>query len=103
VIPGTVAEAGQAKAADVKQMQALVVDLDTGDTIRPRTWAECRDFAVFIGGPSPALRDDQPYGPADKAIVLPNLLEATPSVLPWLEISATRRRTKRSSHKNWGL
>lgn len=35
-----------------------------GDTIRPRTWAECRDFAVFIGGPNPALRDDQPYSPA---------------------------------------
>ncbi len=31
VIPGTVAEAGQAKAADVLQMQALGVDLDTGD------------------------------------------------------------------------
>ncbi len=36
----------------------------TGDTIRPRTWAECRDFAVFIGGPNPALRDDQPYSAA---------------------------------------
>jgi len=32
-----------------------------GDTLRPRTWKECRDFAVFIGGPNPALRDDQPY------------------------------------------
>lgn len=30
-----------------------------GDTIRPRTWPECRDFAVFIGGPNPALRDDR--------------------------------------------
>lgn len=35
-----------------------------GDTIRPRTWQECRDFAVFIGGPNPALRDDQPYSQA---------------------------------------
>lgn len=35
-----------------------------GDTIRPRTWAECRDFAVFIGGPNPALRDDQAYSTA---------------------------------------
>jgi hypothetical protein len=25
----------------------------TGDSIRPRTWTECRDFAVFIGGPNP--------------------------------------------------
>ena len=32
-----------------------------GDTIRPRTWQQCRDFAVFIGGPNPALRPDQPY------------------------------------------
>ena len=31
VIPGTVAEQGQARAADVLQMQALVVDLDAGD------------------------------------------------------------------------
>jgi hypothetical protein len=27
-----------------------------GDTIRPRTWMDCRDFAVFIGGPNPSLR-----------------------------------------------
>lgn len=31
VIPGTVAETGQARAADVLQMQSLVVDLDSGD------------------------------------------------------------------------
>ena len=34
----------------------------TGDTIRPRTWVECRDFAVFIGGPNPAIPDGRPYG-----------------------------------------
>ena len=48
----------------------LFFDLEAGDlaieglavdTIRPRTWKECRDFAVFIGGPNPALRKDQPY------------------------------------------
>jgi len=32
-----------------------------GDTLRPRTWTECRDLAVFIGGPNPALREGQPY------------------------------------------
>ena len=51
----------------------LFFDLEAGDlaveglaidTIRPRTWRECRDFAVFIGGPNPALRDDQAYSPA---------------------------------------
>ena len=49
---------------------ALFMDLEAGDlaiegwqgdTIRPRTWKECRDFAVFIGGPNPALREDQTY------------------------------------------
>ena len=51
----------------------LFFDLEAGDlaigdlavdTIRPRTWQECRDFAAFIGGPNPALRDDQPYSKA---------------------------------------
>ena len=32
-----------------------------GDTIRPRTWEECRDFAVFIGGANPAIPDGRPY------------------------------------------
>ncbi|MDO5703456.1 MAG: AAA family ATPase [Paracoccus sp. (in: a-proteobacteria)] len=31
VIPGTVTETGQARAADVMQMQSIVVDLDSGD------------------------------------------------------------------------
>jgi hypothetical protein len=42
----------------------LAIEGWPGDTIRPRTWPECRDFAVFIGGPNPALRDDQPYSQA---------------------------------------
>ena len=42
----------------------LAIEGWAGDTIRPRTWQECRDFAVFIGGPNPALRDDQPYSQA---------------------------------------
>jgi hypothetical protein len=42
----------------------LAVESWAGDAIRPRTWQECRDFAVFIGGPNPALRDDQPYSQA---------------------------------------
>lgn len=56
----------------------LFFDLEAGDlavegwagaTIRPRTWQECRDFAAFIGGPNPALRDDQPYSVAHHAAV----------------------------------
>jgi hypothetical protein len=42
----------------------LAIEGWTGDSIRPRTWEECRDFAVFIGGPNPALRDDQVYSQA---------------------------------------
>ena len=42
----------------------LAVEGRPGDTIRPRTWDDCRDFAVFIGGPNPALRDDQYYSQA---------------------------------------
>jgi hypothetical protein len=53
--------------------KTLFFDLEAGDlaveglkidSIRPRTWLECRDFAVFIGGANPALRDDQPYSTA---------------------------------------
>jgi hypothetical protein len=46
----------------------LAVEGWTGDTIRPRTWQECRDFAAFIGGPNPALRDEQSYSPAHYAM-----------------------------------
>ena len=42
----------------------LAVEGWPGDTIRPRTWQECRDFAAFIGGPNPALRENQPYSQA---------------------------------------
>ncbi|SEO89433.1 AAA domain-containing protein [Salinihabitans flavidus] len=57
----------------LKNATTLFFDLEAGDlaieglgvdVIRPRTWAECRDFAVFIGGPNPALRADQPYSQA---------------------------------------
>ncbi|MBP0440175.1 ATP-binding protein [Tianweitania sediminis] len=47
----------------------LAIEGWPGDSVRPRTWAECRDFAVFIGGPNPALRDDQVYSDAHHAAV----------------------------------
>ena len=62
----------------LKASTTLFFDLEAGDlaieglaidAIRPRTWTECRDFAVFIGGPNPALRDEQPYSPAHYAAV----------------------------------
>ncbi|MBF0141203.1 MAG: ATP-binding protein [Magnetococcales bacterium] len=48
----------------------LAVEGWPGDTIRPRTWDECRDFAVFIGGPNPALRNDQYYSTAHHQAVV---------------------------------
>lgn len=42
----------------------LAVEGWQGDAIRPKTWQECRDFAVFIGGPNSALNNDQPYSEA---------------------------------------
>jgi hypothetical protein len=42
----------------------LAVEGWSGDTIRPRTWQECRDIAAFIGGPNPALHGEQPYSAA---------------------------------------
>ena len=42
----------------------LAVEGWKGDTFRPRKWEECRDFALFIGGFNPSLRDDQPYSEA---------------------------------------
>ena len=39
----------------------LAIEGWSGDTIRPRTWDECREFAVFIGGPNPAIPDGRPY------------------------------------------
>lgn len=42
----------------------LAVEGWSGDAIRPRTWQDCRNLACLIGGPNPALRDDQPYSRA---------------------------------------
>lgn len=42
----------------------LAVEGWPGDTIRPRTWDDCRTLAALIAGPNPALRDEQPYSQA---------------------------------------
>jgi len=47
VIPGTVSAHGQAKAADILQMQTVVVDLDTGDIAAKRAHLE-----RHLGAPS---------------------------------------------------
>lgn len=47
----------------------LAVEGWQGDTIRPKTWQECRDFAVLIGGANPSLAEHEPYSQAhDEAV-----------------------------------
>lgn len=50
--------------------KTLFMDLEAGDlaiegwqgnTIKPRTWQECRHYAVFIGGPNPAAVEGAYY------------------------------------------
>jgi hypothetical protein len=52
---------------------SLFIDLEAGDlavqdvevdTMRPRTWEECRDLAVYLGGPNPALPPTAVYSQA---------------------------------------
>lgn len=51
----------------------LFVDLEAGDlavqdvpvdTLRPKTWDECRDIAAYLGGPNPSLPAEAPYSRA---------------------------------------
>jgi hypothetical protein len=60
-------------ARTLNSASTLFLDLEAGDAaieghpidvIRPRTWTECRDLACFLGGPNPALSEDQPYSQA---------------------------------------
>lgn len=53
--------------------ETLFVDLEAGDlavqdvhvdTLRPRTWEECRDLAAYLGGPNPALPPTAVYSQA---------------------------------------
>jgi hypothetical protein len=57
VIPGTVAEPGQARAAEILQMQTVVVDLDTGDIAAKRAHLErhlgAPTMVVESGGVTP--------------------------------------------------
>ena len=48
---------------DLEAGDLAVIDWP-GDTLRPRTWPEFRDLAVFLAGPNPALPDDLPFSQA---------------------------------------
>ena len=78
----------------------LAIEGWKGDTIRPRTWSECRDFAVFIGGPNPALRDDQVYSRAHYEAVAERL--GDPAALDQVSrpCSSIRSRSRAGSVSN---
>lgn len=70
----------------VPAAKTLFVDLEAGDLavqdvevdqVRPRTWAECRDLACYLGGPNPALPPDAPYSEAHYAAVVEKYGEAS--------------------------
>jgi hypothetical protein len=53
--------------------KTLFIDLEAGDlsvqdvpadTMRPKTWDECRDLAAYLGGPNPALPSHMAYSQA---------------------------------------
>lgn len=60
----------------------LFIDLEAGDlavqdvqadTMRPRTWEECRDLACYLGGPNPALPATAVYSQAHYDAVLESM------------------------------
>src|SRR6516165_11049247 len=48
---------------DVEAGDPAVQDLAV-DTFRPRTWPQCRDLAVVLAGPNPAVPADAVYSEA---------------------------------------
>ena len=48
----------------------LAVEDWAGDSFLVRSWEECKDIACFIGGPNPAMRDNQSYSYAHYSKVL---------------------------------
>lgn len=69
--PAGVGKTSLLRTVDPKS--TLFVDLEAGDlsvqdieidTIRPKTWPECRDIAAFLAGPNPALEPHMAYSQA---------------------------------------
>lgn len=70
------AQSGLGKTTQLKTLpetSTLFIDLEAGDlavkdwrgdAIRPQTWPEFRDLAVFLAGPNPALPADAPFSKA---------------------------------------
>lgn len=69
--PAGVGKTSLLRTLDLKS--TLFIDLEAGDlavqdlnvdAIRPRTWEQCRDMAVFLGGANPALPPTAVYSQA---------------------------------------
>src|SRR4051794_9684294 len=67
----------------VDPKRTLFVDLEAGDlavqdvavdTLRPKTWDECRNLAAFLGGPNPAMPHDAHYSEAHYDFVCKDFL-----------------------------
>lgn len=80
-----VGPAGVGKTSLLRTLDAptsLFIDLEAGDlavqdvhidTLRPRTWEECRDLAVYLGGPNPALPPTACYSQAHYEAVIESM------------------------------
>jgi hypothetical protein len=53
---------------DIEAGDLAIADI-TVDTFRPRTWPECRDIAVVLAGPDPAVPPENVYSAAHYAAV----------------------------------
>src|SRR6516165_9296366 len=57
---------------DVEAGDIVVQDLAV-DTFRPRTWPQCRDLAVTLAGPNPAVPADAVYSEAHYNVAVAEL------------------------------
>jgi hypothetical protein len=71
----------------INSTTALFVDIEAGDlaigdldvdTLRPRTWPECRDIAVLLAGANPSVPADAVYSKAHYEAVVHEVGEAWP-------------------------
>ena len=64
---------------DVEAGDLAVQDLAV-DTYRPRTWPQCRDLAVVLAGPNPAVPADAVYSEAHHSAAMAELDEPAPEI-----------------------
>jgi hypothetical protein len=62
---------------DFEAGDLAILGLDV-DTLRPRTWTQCRDFAVLLGGSNPSVPSGAVYSEAHHAAALAEIGEPWP-------------------------